>query len=141
VNPARSARSTVTSRAPRSLATAAAGLVGPNALPGADVVVLVKPQFEAGRAEASRGRGVVRDPAVWRRVLEEVRSSLAERGAVMMGVMVSPLLGASGNVEFLVHLRAHQTADARAGGREQAAALSPHELEGAVAEAVELVAG
>jgi 23S rRNA (cytidine1920-2'-O)/16S rRNA (cytidine1409-2'-O)-methyltransferase len=81
--------------------------VGDNARPGADVVVLVKPQFEAGRAEASRGRGVIRDPAVWRRVLGDVRSALEGRGAAMIGAMVSPLTGAEGNVEFLAHLRAH----------------------------------
>ena len=90
-----------------SLATAAPALLGPNAATGADVVVLVKPQFEAGRAEASRGRGVIRDPEVWRRVLEEVRGALEGRGAAMMGAMVSPLVGTGGNVEFLAHLRAH----------------------------------
>ena len=90
-----------------SLGVVADALVGANAAPEADVVVLVKPQFEAGRAEASRGKGVIRDPSVWRRVLDEVRSALAGRGAVMMGAMVSPLTGADGNVEFLAHLRAH----------------------------------
>lgn len=90
-----------------SLATVAPALVGGNASARADVVVLVKPQFEAGRAEVSRGRGVVRDPAVWRRVLVEVRSALQAHGAAMMDVMVSPLRGADGNVEFLAHLRAH----------------------------------
>ncbi len=73
--------------------------------PGGDLILLVKPQFEAGRREVSRGRGVVRDPAVWRTTLEAVISALEAAGAVMMGVMVSPLRGADGNVEFLVHLR------------------------------------
>jgi 23S rRNA (cytidine1920-2'-O)/16S rRNA (cytidine1409-2'-O)-methyltransferase len=90
-----------------SLATVAPALLGENAVPGADVVLLVKPQFEAGRAEASKGRGVIRDPDVWRRVLDEARSALEGRGAAMMDVMVSPLKGADGNVEFLVHVRAH----------------------------------
>ena len=90
-----------------SLATVAPALLGPNAAPGADVVLLVKPQFEAGRAEVSKGRGVVREPAVWRRVLGECAAALTAQGAAMMGVMVSPLKGADGNVEFLVHLRAH----------------------------------
>ena len=90
-----------------SLRLVAPSLVGANAAPGADVVVLVKPQFEAGRAEAAKGRGVVRDPGVWRRVLDEVRSAFAGHGAAMMGAMVSPLRGADGNVEFLLHLRAH----------------------------------
>jgi 23S rRNA (cytidine1920-2'-O)/16S rRNA (cytidine1409-2'-O)-methyltransferase len=70
--------------------------------PAGRLVALVKPQFEAGRAEASRGRGVISDPVVWRRVLGELRSDLMSHGAAMMGAMVSPLTGADGNVEFLV---------------------------------------
>jgi 23S rRNA (cytidine1920-2'-O)/16S rRNA (cytidine1409-2'-O)-methyltransferase len=90
-----------------SLATVAPALLGPSTVkPGGEAVILVKPQFEAGRAEVSKGRGVVRDPLVWRRVLGEARSALTGQGAAMMGVMVSPLKGADGNVEFLVHLRA-----------------------------------
>jgi 23S rRNA (cytidine1920-2'-O)/16S rRNA (cytidine1409-2'-O)-methyltransferase len=76
------------------------------AAPGAHVVLLVKPQFEAGREEAARGRGVIGDPAVWRRVLDEVLIALRAAGAAIMGAMVSPLTGADGNVEFLVHARA-----------------------------------
>ena len=90
-----------------SLATVAEALVGRLAAPGADVVVLIKPQFEAGRKAVARGRGVVRDPAVWTEVLAAVSSALASHGAAMMDVMVSPLTGADGNVEFLAHLRAH----------------------------------
>jgi len=73
------------------------------ARPGADLVLLVKPQFEAGREEVAKGRGVVTDPAVWRRILLEVLGALREAGAAIMGAMVSPLTGADGNVEFLVH--------------------------------------
>lgn len=73
--------------------------------PKSDLVLLVKPQFEAGRREASRGRGVVRDPEVWQRVLEEVATAAEGLGAVMMGVMASPITGADGNVEFLMHLQ------------------------------------
>jgi len=83
------------------------------AAPGADLVLLVKPQFEAGRREASRGRGVIREPAVWRRVLDDVVDALNERGAAIMDAMVSPITGTGGNVEFLVHVR---TAPARAPG-------------------------
>jgi 23S rRNA (cytidine1920-2'-O)/16S rRNA (cytidine1409-2'-O)-methyltransferase len=109
-----------------SLATVAPALLGPATVgPGGDAVVLVKPQFEAGRAEVSKGRGVVRDPAVWRRVLGEARSALTGQGAAMMGVMVSPLKGADGNVEFLVHLRA-----STAGG-----AVDDARLDAVVAEA------
>jgi 23S rRNA (cytidine1920-2'-O)/16S rRNA (cytidine1409-2'-O)-methyltransferase len=70
-----------------------------------DLVVLVKPQFEAGREDAAKGRGVIRDPAVWQRVLDDVRAAAATQGAAMMGVMPSPITGAQGNVEFLAHLR------------------------------------
>jgi 23S rRNA (cytidine1920-2'-O)/16S rRNA (cytidine1409-2'-O)-methyltransferase len=87
-----------------SLATVAPALVG-LVVPGGDIVALVKPQFEAGRAEASRGAGVIRDPAVWRRVLARVRGAFASLDAAMIGVMVSPLLGPAGNVEFFVHVR------------------------------------
>lgn len=75
------------------------------AAPGADLVVLVKPQFEAGRQETSRGRGVIRDPEVWRRVLDDVVNAIEGHGGAIMGVMVSPITGAEGNVEFLVHAR------------------------------------
>ena len=74
------------------------------ATPGAAVVTLVKPQFEAGRREASRGKGVVRDPLVWRRVLGEVVVAAQALGAELVGATVSPITGAQGNVEFLVHL-------------------------------------
>jgi 23S rRNA (cytidine1920-2'-O)/16S rRNA (cytidine1409-2'-O)-methyltransferase len=81
------------------------------AAPAAHVVLLVKPQFEAGREEAARGRGVISDPAVWRRVLDEVLIALRAAGAAIMGAMVSPLTGADGNVEFLVHARAATATD------------------------------
>jgi 23S rRNA (cytidine1920-2'-O)/16S rRNA (cytidine1409-2'-O)-methyltransferase len=68
------------------------------------VVVLVKPQFEAGRREVSKGRGVIREPEVWRLALRGAIAALGAAGATMMGVMVSPLRGADGNVEFLSHL-------------------------------------
>jgi 23S rRNA (cytidine1920-2'-O)/16S rRNA (cytidine1409-2'-O)-methyltransferase len=74
------------------------------AAPGAPVVALVKPQFEAGRQEASRGRGVVRDPVIWRRVLGEVAAAVQAQGASLVAATVSPITGAQGNVEFLVHL-------------------------------------
>jgi 23S rRNA (cytidine1920-2'-O)/16S rRNA (cytidine1409-2'-O)-methyltransferase len=73
--------------------------------PGGDLVVLVKPQFEAGRAEVSKGRGVIRDPEVWRRVLAEAMFAIGEAGGAIMDAMVSPLRGADGNAEFLVHVR------------------------------------
>lgn len=69
------------------------------------VVALVKPQFEAGRSEAARGRGVITDPRIWERVLREVITAVQARRAVIMGCMVSPLKGAEGNVEFLLAAR------------------------------------
>jgi 23S rRNA (cytidine1920-2'-O)/16S rRNA (cytidine1409-2'-O)-methyltransferase len=75
------------------------------AAPGADLVVLVKPQFEATRQEAAKGKGVIRDEEVRARVLDEVITALSGLGAAIMGTMVSPLTGADGNVEYLVHAR------------------------------------
>lgn len=85
-----------------SLRTVAAALLA-CARPGADLVLLVKPQFEAGRAEAARGRGVIRDPVVRADALDAVAVHLQELGATIMGAMVSPLRGADGNVELLLH--------------------------------------
>jgi 23S rRNA (cytidine1920-2'-O)/16S rRNA (cytidine1409-2'-O)-methyltransferase len=85
-----------------SLRTVAPALLG-LAAPGADLVVLVKPQFEAGRAEASRNRGVIRDPEVWSGVLQAVCATYDAAGARLRGLMASPLVGAEGNVEFLAH--------------------------------------
>ncbi len=76
---------------------------------GGDMIMLVKPQFEAGRREASKGKGVIRQPEVWRRVIGEVQESYIDRGVDMMGLMVSPLRGADGNVEFLLHGRRSST--------------------------------
>ena len=86
----------------RTVAPALTALVRP----GGDLVVLVKPQFEAGRVEASRGKGVIREPAVWRGALLEVASALSAAGTGIMGAMASPLRGAAGNVEFFLHATA-----------------------------------
>lgn len=86
-----------------SLRTVLASLLA-LAAAGAPVVVLVKPQFEAGRQEVGRGRGIVRDPLVWRRVLDEVVGAALAQGARLVAATVSPITGAQGNVEFLVHL-------------------------------------
>jgi 23S rRNA (cytidine1920-2'-O)/16S rRNA (cytidine1409-2'-O)-methyltransferase len=97
-----------------SLRTVAPALCGEVAAPGADLVLLVKPQFEAGRAVVSRGKGVVRDPQAWGGALEGVASALVSVGTGIMGAMASPLTGASGNVEFLLHAR--KGADGAAAG-------------------------
>jgi 23S rRNA (cytidine1920-2'-O)/16S rRNA (cytidine1409-2'-O)-methyltransferase len=92
-----------------SLTTVAPVLAGVLAAPGADLVLLVKPQFEAGRVEASRGRGVIRDPGVRREALRRVASAYLSQGATIMGVMASPVLGPAGNAEFLLRARARTT--------------------------------
>lgn len=84
--------------------------------PDGDLVVLVKPQFEAGRAAVSRGRGVVSDPALWRGALVDVAGALGAAGTGIMGAMPSPVRGSSGNVEFFLHARCARTAPADLGG-------------------------
>jgi 23S rRNA (cytidine1920-2'-O)/16S rRNA (cytidine1409-2'-O)-methyltransferase len=71
--------------------------------PRADVIMLIKPQFEAGRELVGKG-GVVRDPAVHRHVLEEVLSAAQGEGYALRGLIRSPLKGPAGNVEFLAWL-------------------------------------
>lgn len=68
------------------------------------VVILVKPQFEAGRIESSKAKGVIKDSYIWKRVLKEVIQDFSNRQLVSCNAMVSPITGSSGNVEFLLHL-------------------------------------
>jgi 23S rRNA (cytidine1920-2'-O)/16S rRNA (cytidine1409-2'-O)-methyltransferase len=71
--------------------------------PDGKIVALIKPQFEAGKAEADRGRGVIRDAAIHERILEELRKFVGEQsGLCWRDVVESPLLGPAGNKEFLV---------------------------------------
>jgi len=70
--------------------------------PQADIIALIKPQFEAERGQAKKG--VVRDPAVHRAVLYKVLGFAREQGLIPQGLIRSPLLGPAGNVEFLAHL-------------------------------------
>ena len=78
-------------------------VVTPVLRPGADIVALVKPQFEAGRTEVRKG--IIRDPAIHSRVLEEVTAAGAEVGLSRVASTPSPITGQKGNVEFLVHFR------------------------------------
>jgi 23S rRNA (cytidine1920-2'-O)/16S rRNA (cytidine1409-2'-O)-methyltransferase len=106
---------------------------GPGVSPevkAAEAVLLIKPQFEAGREHVGRG-GIVSDPAVHLEVLGRVADELAPSGLVMVGVMPSPIRGASGNVEFLGHFAIHPPA----------AVIDRAELEAAVIEAHAEVAG
>ena len=78
-------------------------VVPPLLRPGADVIALVKPQFEAGRAEVRKG--VIRDAAVHTRVVEEIRVAAAAVGLTQAAATPSPITGQKGNVEFFLHLR------------------------------------
>jgi 23S rRNA (cytidine1920-2'-O)/16S rRNA (cytidine1409-2'-O)-methyltransferase len=89
-----------------SLRIVAASLANMTAT-GAELVWLVKPQFEVGRAIANRGHGVVRDRNAWIDAVDNVGRALIDAGGAIMGAMPSPLRGADGNVEFLLWGRAH----------------------------------
>jgi 23S rRNA (cytidine1920-2'-O)/16S rRNA (cytidine1409-2'-O)-methyltransferase len=80
---------------------------------------LAKPQFEAGRDRVPRG-GVVRDPAVHAEVLDRLTRGLGDLGLLVVDAVPSPLLGADGNREFLLHVRR----DGAARSPEQVAALA-----------------
>ena len=69
-----------------------------------EVIALIKPQFEAGKADAARGDGVIRDPLIHRTVVERILSFADSEGFEVAGLIRSPLLGPKGNTEFLVHL-------------------------------------
>ncbi|MCL6697285.1 TlyA family RNA methyltransferase [Sphingomonas sp. NSE70-1] len=71
------------------------------AKPGARLVALVKPQFEAGREEVGKG-GVIRDPAVHQRVCDEAAEWVRSKGWRVLGIEQSPITGPEGNVEFLL---------------------------------------
>ena len=71
------------------------------AKPGAKLVALVKPQFEAGRGEVGKG-GVVRDPAIHQRVCDEAAAWIESKGWRVIGIEPSPITGPEGNVEFLL---------------------------------------
>lgn len=72
--------------------------------PGGQAIVLIKPQFEAGKGRVGKG-GVVRDPAVHREVLTRVLTWTAGHGWAVQGLIRSPITGPKGNVEFLALLR------------------------------------
>jgi 23S rRNA (cytidine1920-2'-O)/16S rRNA (cytidine1409-2'-O)-methyltransferase len=70
--------------------------------PSPQLVLLVKPQFEAGRSEVSKGRGVITDPAVHLQACETVSEALVALGCTVRGIVESPIKGAEGNTEFLL---------------------------------------
>ena len=77
---------------------------------GADVVALVKPQFEAGRSEVGK-KGVVRDPAVHQHVIAQITQAAREVGLVRENMTESPITGDTGNREFFLHLRRAMVAE------------------------------
>jgi 23S rRNA (cytidine1920-2'-O)/16S rRNA (cytidine1409-2'-O)-methyltransferase len=77
-----------------------------------DVIALIKPQFEAGRKESAKHKGVIRDPAVHKAILMDVLSFAQGQGFGVRGLLRSPVLGPKGNVEFLAWL-AREDVDAK----------------------------
>jgi len=73
---------------------------------GGGIIALIKPQFEAGRKETAKNKGVIRDPAVHRAVLNDVLTFAQVEGFAVRGLIRSPRLGPKGNVEFLAWLGA-----------------------------------
>lgn len=69
-----------------------------------NIIALIKPQFEAGKKDVSRGDGVIRDPEIHRQVLKDVLAYAQQEGFAIQGLIKSPLLGPKGNAEFLVWL-------------------------------------
>jgi 23S rRNA (cytidine1920-2'-O)/16S rRNA (cytidine1409-2'-O)-methyltransferase len=71
---------------------------------GGNIIALIKPQFEAGRKEAARGKGVIRDSRVHRKVLQKILGFAISRNFSIVNLIPSPILGPKGNTEFLVFL-------------------------------------
>ena len=92
-----------------------------------DVVALVKPQFEAGRKDAAKNAGVIRNPEVHQRVLIEVAEFAIEHGFQVMNLAKSSIIGPKGNVEFLMHLTNHQSGKSLEALKDQAQRLAPIE--------------
>ena len=86
--------------------TVVMGALAALAAPGADLVLLVKPQFEVGKRAADAGRGVIADPAMWAAAITAVARAGAAEGLGVAGLCPSALPGPAGNVEFFLHLRA-----------------------------------
>lgn len=77
---------------------AALALTKPNAV----LLTLIKPQFEVGKAEVSRGKGVIRDPQLHQQVCDDIRAWVSGEGWNVIGITESPITGPKGNVEFLL---------------------------------------
>lgn len=73
------------------------------ASPGADLLLLVKPQFEVERHQASRSAGVITDPRLWRQALDGVSQAVTDSGLELRSETESPVRGTAGNTEFFIH--------------------------------------
>ena len=73
-------------------------------VPGGDCVALIKPQFEAGKDQVGK-KGIVRDPAVHKMVIEKIMTLSIKEGYQIAGLSYSPITGGDGNIEFLIHLK------------------------------------
>ena len=71
--------------------------------PGGGMILLVKPQFEVGRADASRTKGIISDPLLHDQACESVKRACENSGVEVVGIIASPLLGQGGNQEFLLN--------------------------------------
>jgi len=91
----------------RQVSTALVGVLRPHG----DMILLVKPQFEAEKAEVDKGAGVIIDSQIHDRTLAQVVGAYESIGMTKMGVIESPLRGADGNTEFLLHLRKGSTTE------------------------------
>lgn len=85
----------------RQVATALCAVLRPHG----DMILLVKPQFEAEKPEVDKGAGVIRDGEIHQRTIAQVVESFRSQGMKQSGLIESPLRGADGNTEFLLHLR------------------------------------
>lgn len=76
-----------------------------------EIIALIKPQFEAGKKDAARGEGVIRDSEIHKRILLEILEFVDEQQFTVLGLIQSPLVGPKGNIEFLVHLSTNRSVE------------------------------
>lgn len=70
-----------------------------------DIILLIKPQFEAGAKEVTKGKGVIKSEALRLEIVEDIESFATQEGFTVVGVAESPITGAKGNVEYLLYLK------------------------------------
>jgi 23S rRNA (cytidine1920-2'-O)/16S rRNA (cytidine1409-2'-O)-methyltransferase len=97
----------------RQVATALCDVLCPHG----DMILLVKPQFEAEKSEVDKGAGVIRDVEIHQRTIAQVVQAFESQGMKQYGLIESPLRGADGNTEFLLHLRRESASGAHSVSR------------------------